>query len=51
MKPDVEATAEQALNVAQRMALKPLIDAEKNPRRKAALEARVRALEDEAAKK
>ncbi|MDX2220592.1 MAG: S41 family peptidase [Burkholderiales bacterium] len=46
--PDVPASAEQALNVAQRMALKPLIEAEKNPRRKAAMEARLKALEDEA---
>ncbi|MBL8516702.1 MAG: S41 family peptidase [Betaproteobacteria bacterium] len=46
--PDVPATAEQALNVAQRLALKPLIEAEKNPRRKAAMEARLKTLEEEA---
>lgn len=46
--PDVSTPADQALNVAQRMALKPLIEAEKNPRRKAAMEARLKTLEDEA---
>lgn len=46
--PDVSTTAEQALNMAQRLALKPLIDAEKNPRRKAAMEGRLKTLEDEA---
>lgn len=46
--PDVPTSAEQALNVAQRLALKPLIEAEKNPRRKAAMEARLKTLEEEA---
>ncbi len=48
--PDVPAPADQALNVAQRMALKPIIEAEKNPRRKAAMEARLKSLDDEAKK-
>jgi retinol-binding protein 3 len=49
--PDVSTPADQALNMAQRMALKPLIEAEKNARRKAAMEGRLKTLEDEAAKK
>jgi hypothetical protein len=46
----VPVAAAQALNLAQRMALKPIIDADKNPRRKAALEGRLKALEEEAGK-
>ena len=49
--PDVAASADQALNIAQRMALKTIIEAERNPRRKAAMEARVKKLEEEADKK
>jgi len=49
--PDVASPADQALNIAQRMALKTIIDAEKNPRRKASLEGRVKKLEEEAGKK
>lgn len=48
--PDVGVPAEQALNTAQRMALKTLIANEKDARRKAALEGRMKKLEEEAAR-
>jgi retinol-binding protein 3 len=46
--PDVGVPAEQALNTAQRMALKTILENEKDARRKMALEARMKKLEDEA---
>lgn len=45
--PDVGVPAEQALNTAQRMALKTILENEKDARRKAALEGRMKKLEEE----
>jgi retinol-binding protein 3 len=51
VSPDVAVAADQALNTAQRLALRPIIDADTQPRRKALLEARLKKLEEEAVKK